>query len=89
MSNTPSTSKSPNEGKQAPFRQEHRRRLTTIALVLVAIGIIIGPNLTSSTKATKLNYSRFLRNAEAHQVTSVTVDNRTGTINGVLSDGRR
>ena len=89
MSNTPSTPKSPNDNKPAPFRQEHRRRLTTIALVLVAIAIMVGPNLTNSSKAVKLSYSRFLHTAEARNVSTVNVDNGSGTITGVLSDGRK
>ena len=87
MSNTPSPKKKSPDAKEPTLRPEQRRRLTTVAIVAVAIGILVGPNLFKSDTVRRFNYSTFLTQAEAHKVSSASVQNASGTITGVLSSG--
>jgi cell division protease FtsH len=87
MSNTPSPKKKSPDAKEPTLRPEQRRRLTTVAIVAVAIGILVGPNLFKSDTVRRFNYSTFLTQAEDHKVSSASVQNASGTITGVLSSG--
>ena len=89
MSKTPSLKKKSPDAKEPTLRPEQRRRLTTIAIVALALGILVGPNLFKTKTVRTFTYSTFLAKAEAHAVTSASVENATGTITGVLSSGVR
>ena len=87
MSKTPTPKKKSPDAKEPTLRPEQRRRLTTIAIVALALGILVGPNLFKTKTVRTFTYSAFLAKAEAHAITSASVENATGTITGVLSSG--
>ena len=91
MSNTPiqrpDASKNPS-GKGSPIGNPQRRTLTTIAIICLILGIILGPSLFKSANTKVLNYSKFLNEAAAGHVTSANIQNGSGTITGVLASGK-
>jgi cell division protease FtsH len=59
-----------------------------IGLIVAVLAIIVVSSFFPKSTATSLSYSKFLSEAKAGQVKTVTANNSTGVISGTLVDGK-
>jgi cell division protease FtsH len=62
-------------------------RWAIIVLLALVVAALLLPNLFSSSQSQQLDYTQFIGDVNAGQVSTATVDNSTGKITGQLKDG--
>jgi cell division protease FtsH len=70
-----------------PMAPQARRRLITIAIVALILGIIVIPSLFNHKNVKTITYSSLLQKAKNEKVLTASINNSNGVISGQLIDG--
>ena len=86
------TPETPTEAKKTknPFAKgtKPNRRWIWPILAAVIILVLVIPSIFSHSNATSLSYSKFLADANAHQIKNATFNNSSGSISGDFTNGK-
>jgi cell division protease FtsH len=86
MSRTPQGMRQ--QGNNQPIGRDNRGRVT-FALLIALIAVVLALSFVHQAPPTKsLTYSQFLSDVAGHQVRTATINNTSGEISGVLSNGK-
>jgi cell division protease FtsH len=79
----------PGQGRPpgAPAPQDQNWRWLIVLVIVVIVVVLFGGSLFSHSSATSINYSQFISDSQAKQVSTITIDNNNGVITGKLKNG--